>query len=424
MKFFFTAKSTLPKVRECLKELVEYSHELDPARPAGIGGCQRGEIDKLGDIAGYNGDGARLFLNPGVPNVVTEYGSTMSDRPGKYEPGWGDLQTEKFPWRSGEAIWCAFDHGSIAGKKFGAMGMIDYFRLPKRMWFWYRNEYKHIPPPVWPGNGIPAGLSLTADKTTLQSVDGTDDAQLMVGIVDRNGVALSNCAPVTLTVETGPGEFPTGPSITFAPDSDIAIRDGLAAIEFRSYYAGKTVIRATSPGLRDATIQISSLGKPRFIPGQTPAVKPRPYVAFTGATAGAAASFGLENPTRASSEAPGHSGRLANDGNAATCWQAASGDTQAWWRVDLERLVTVTQARLTFPTEGNWRYKIEISDDGNSGWKPVADESGEVNADRIRVDNVATGVAGRFLRVTFTGLPAGQSAALAEVEVLGRLAAQ
>ena len=52
----------MPKVRKFLDELVAYSHELDPTRPAAIGGCQRGEIDKLGDVAGYNGDGARLFV--------------------------------------------------------------------------------------------------------------------------------------------------------------------------------------------------------------------------------------------------------------------------------------------------------------------------------------------------------------------------
>jgi beta-galactosidase len=88
---FFSEKSVMPQVRNFLKELVAYSHELDPTRPAAIGGCQRGDIDRLGDVAGYNGDGARLFVNPGIPSVVTEYGSTMADRPGKYEPGWGDL---------------------------------------------------------------------------------------------------------------------------------------------------------------------------------------------------------------------------------------------------------------------------------------------------------------------------------------------
>jgi len=97
--------------------------------------------------------------------------------------------------------------------------MGDYFRLPKRQWYWYRNEYLHIPPPAWPGNGVPAALKLTADKTTLNSVDGTDDAQLVLTVVDSDGKPISNCPPVTLAIESGPGEFPTGPSITFAPDS-------------------------------------------------------------------------------------------------------------------------------------------------------------------------------------------------------------
>ena len=417
---FFTAQSTMPKVRLLLKATVALSHELDPTRPAAIGGCQRGEIDKLGDVAGYNGDGARLFLNPGIPSVVSEYGSTIADRPGQYEPGWGDLQAEKFLWRSGEAIWCTFDHGSIAGRNFGAMGMIDYFRIPKRQWYWYRNEYKHIPPPAWPSNGIPAGLKLTADKTTLHAVDGTDDAQLIVAVVDQAGRAISNCPPVTLTIESGPGEFPTGPAITFAPDSDIAIRDGQAAIEFRSYHAGKTIIRATSPGLKDATIEINSLGEPKFVAGKTPLVKPRPYVRFTGLTNSVLiTSFGRENPTRASSEIASHSGRLANDGKRETFWQAAADDTNAWLRVDLERIVNVTQTKLTFPAAGNWRYRIEISDDGASNWKTIADQSQSKDTDQTRSDIASNSASGRFLRVIFVALPDGQSAALAELEAMG-----
>ena len=253
---FFSDKSVLPKVRTFLKELVAFSHELDPTRPAGIGGCQRADLDKLGDIAGYNGDGARLFINPGIPNLVTEYGSVRAFRPGNYAPGWGNLPQGpgdksqpffwRYPWRSGEVLWCMFDHGSIAGDE-GRTGIVDYFRLPKRAWFWYRNESNHILPPKWPIGGTPAALKISADKTTLKSADGTDDAQIIVTVLDKNGRSLSNSPPVTLTVASGPGEFPTGPAITFAPDSDIAIRDGQAAMEFRSYYSGKTVIRATSP---------------------------------------------------------------------------------------------------------------------------------------------------------------------------------
>ncbi|HUZ07683.1 MAG TPA: glycoside hydrolase family 2 TIM barrel-domain containing protein [Candidatus Paceibacterota bacterium] len=434
---FFSDQSVMPKVRNLLKELVAYSHELDPTRPAGIGGCQRGSIDKLGDVAGYNGDGARLFPNPGIPNVVTEYGSTMTDRPGNYAPGWGDLPSTpgadrnvegswRLPWRSGEVLWCAFDHGSLAGRRFGAMGMVDYFRLPKRQWYWYRNEYLHIPPPAWPSNGIPAALKLTADKTTLKSVDGTDDAQIIVTVVDKDGKPISNSPPVTFAIASGPGQFPTGPSITFAPDSDIAIRDGEAAIEFRSYYAGKTVIRATSPGLKDATIQITSLGTPKFIPGKTPSVKPRPYVRYTATrTGGSLINLGMNNPTRASSEAPGHSASLANDGNPATFWQAAVGDTNAWFQVDLERIMTVSQTKLTFPNEGNWRYKIEISDDGGANWKLVTDQTQTDSISQERTDKAPNNAPhGRFVRVTFAGTPAADVAGLAEVEFSGNLSAQ
>ena len=419
---FFTAGPTLPKVRELLKQAVALTHDLDPSRPAAIGGCQRGEMDHLGDVAGYNGDGARLFLNPGIPSVVSEYGSTMGDRPGSYAPGWGDLQQERFAWRSGEAIWCAFDHGSIAGRKFGAMGMIDYFRLPKRQWYWYRNEYKQIPPPEWPANGIPAGLKLTADKSVLQSADGTEDTQLVVTVVDAAGKPIRNCPPVTLTIESGPGEFPTGPSITFAADSDIAIRDGTAAMELRSYHAGKSLIRAASPGLKDAMIEITSLGAPPFIAGKTPPVKPRPYVCFTDAAKAPPVSrFGVETPTRASSEAPGHSGRLANDGNPATYWQARADDESGSLQVDLERLVTIQQTKLTFPQAGNWRYQIEVSENGVDHWKILSDQSHATRMEKIRNDQPAAPVCGRFVRVVFIGTPPGQSAALAEVDVIGSL---
>lgn len=99
-----------------------------------------------------------------MPTVVSEYGSTTADRPGEYDPGWGDLAKNNAqngsPWRSGQAIWCAFDHGSIAGSALGKMGIIDYFRIPKRAWYWYRNAYKGITPPEWPQEGTPASISL------------------------------------------------------------------------------------------------------------------------------------------------------------------------------------------------------------------------------------------------------------------------
>ena len=430
---FFSEKSVLPKVRTLLTQLVALTHELDPTRAAGIGGCQRGGLDKLGDVAGYNGDGARIYINPGIPSLVTEYASTRAVRPGRYSAefknlleGPGDRTQPQFwhyPWRSGEALWCAFDHGTIAGDE-GHTGIIDYFRLPKRAWYWYRNEYSRIPPPAWPVGGTPAALKLSADKTTIKCADGTDDAQMIVTVVDAGGNALSNSPPVTLTIDSGPGEFPTGPAIVFAPDSDIAIRDGQAAMEFRSYYSGKTIIRATSPGLKDAVLAITTLGDPQFIPGKTPAVKPRPYVRFGGPVAKnyaptASSAFGIYNPVRASSELPAHAASFGNDGNVTTFWQANDGDSNPWWQVDVERAVTMERVKLTFPAEGNYRYQIETSGDG-SHWTRATDQTQTASKERIRTQVFTMLPEAHLLRLVFSGQPA----ALAEIEIFGHLTAQ
>ena len=417
---FFSDRSMMPQMKDLLRQLVALSHQLDPTRLAAIGGCQREGFDQLGDVAGYNGDGARLFINPGIPNVVSEYGSVICDRPGKYDPGFGDLARQpQFPWRSGQAIWCGFDHGTILGH-FGAMGIVDYFRLPKRAWYWYRNEYRHIPPPEWPRPGVGAKLTLTADKTIIHGTDATDDVHLIVTVLDADGKPISNSPPVTLTVESGPGEFPTGPSITFDEKSDIAIRDGQAAMELRSYDGGQSLIRATSPGLESASLVITTLGEPAYIPGKTPPVQPRPYTRFTtqAQTAVALEKLGKDNPTRASSEAPGHSARLANDGDAATYWQAADDTPGAWWQVDLERLCAISSVRMTFESVGNYGYKVEVSDDADR-WTLAADQTRTGGTDQTRTDACAAGSHGRFLRITFTSLPPGARAAIREIEVRG-----
>ncbi len=58
----------------------------------------------------------------------------------------------RYPWRVGEAVWCGFDHGSI-WPSGGRMGIVDYSRIPKRAWYWYRNALRNIPPPsgLWRG---------------------------------------------------------------------------------------------------------------------------------------------------------------------------------------------------------------------------------------------------------------------------------
>jgi beta-galactosidase len=151
----------------------------------------------LNDVAGYNGDGTG-YNNPGVPNMVSEYGADVSStRPGAYDAGWGNLTVSNGmaaqpAWRSGISRWCMFDYGSQMSAQYINSGIIDNFRIPKRSYYWYRNTYAKVPPPTWPVSGTAAGLKLTASTTTLSTVDGTLDAWLLVTVVDASGTASSN----------------------------------------------------------------------------------------------------------------------------------------------------------------------------------------------------------------------------------------
>lgn len=428
---FFSPKETMPEVRRLLREEVALSHQLDPTRPASIDGAQRGEIDKLGDIVGYNGDGASLFPNPGIPNFIAEYGVTMSDRPGDYAPGWDDLPNTvgadktkegswRLPWRCGEAIWAGFDHGSIAGKRFGGMGMIDYFRLPKRQYYWYRNAYAHVAPPPWTVVGTPAALRLTTSSPTIARADGTDDVQLIVSVVDAADRRLSNSPPVHLTIESGPGELPTGRSIDFAPDSDIVIRDGEAAIAMRSWQSGLTRLRATSPGLKDGVVEVQTLQGPPFKAGETPLVAARPYVAYKPVLRDRPGdgTFGFNNPTFSSSNAPDHSSRLVNDGNAATYWSPAAGDTTMAVTVDMERVVQVHLLTLVFPQAAPYGFVAEVQDrQGN--WQKLVEQIEGQEASQMRTVETDTHE-GRNVRIRLR-VPPGAIAGLAEVQITGAL---
>jgi hypothetical protein len=278
---------------------------------------------------------------------------------------------------------------------------------------------------MWPSSGTPAGLQLTASTSTLTAVDGTQDALLTVTVVDSSGKPLSNNVPVTLTVTSGPGQFPTGPSITFTPpstanpQSDVAILDGKAAIEFRTYYSGTSVITATSSGLQSASVTITSQGSPAFRAGVTPPTPTRVYSRYTSGsvTPTTSQTLALNHPTSASTTGNGTSG-LANDGSTSTSWTAATGDTSAWWQVFLESSHTVNMLQVTFPAAGNYRYTIAVSPDGKS-WTTAVDQSQTTSTAQTQQATGSFGSNIQYVRVSLVGLPTGQPAALAEVVVGG-----
>jgi len=435
---FFSAEGTMPQVRKLLADEVALTHELDPTRPASIDGAQRGDIDRIGDIVGYNGDGAFLFADPGIPNFVAEYGSTMTERPGEYAPDWGsdlprtpgaDKNTSaaypwRLPWRSGEAIWAGFDHGSIAGRKFGGMGLVDYFRLPKRQWFWYRNAYRGIAPPAWPQPGKAAALRLSSSSPVIQHADGTDDVQLVVTVLDAQGRAISNTPPVRLTIEAGPGELPTGRAITFAPDSDIQILDGQAAIAMRSWQSGVTRLRATSPGLQDGVLAIRTIEGPPFVPGVTPVAVDRPYRSTEERANNKTAAeerFGTNNPTAASSSAVNHSSQLVNDGDPSTYWSPQPGDADPWVTIDPERVLECRRLLLTFPREAGYGFVAEI-EKADGTWQEIASEPPGVDS-RAEREIESQHIQGRRIRIHVRA-PMGVTSGLSEIVIVGVIETQ
>jgi hypothetical protein len=412
----------MDRVRRLIGRLADDTHRLDPTRPAVVGGAQRGNVDRLGDVAAYNGDGARLFIDPGVPNLVSEYGA-ISKPHDAFEPFFGDLQPERFPWRSGEAIWAGFDYGTIAGKQ-GLKGIVDHQRLPKMSWHWYRQRNLGTAPPPLPQPGVAAALTLEADKLEFVA-DGTDDVQLVVTVVDAAGERISNCPPVTLTVETGPGELPTGRTLTFDASTDIQIALGRAASAMRAYHAGVTVVRATSPGLRDATVSIRSVGAAEFVEGMTARSTDRPYTPPPPSEAALAATRNAVNvardrPSRASSDAEHHPARLANDADDVSFWQAVDGDVAPWWQLDLEGFYQLASCRIVFPRSGNWRFRVTTSVDGKT-FADAIDRAGTTSDKPVRNDFFPPGTVARYVRLTYVSIPAGGAAALAEFEAMGVL---
>ena len=203
---FFTDAPVKDKAKELIRKMVERSHELDPSRPAAVGGAQRDGFDVLGDLAGYNGDGAALYHDPGFPSLVSEYGSSIETRPGKFEPRFTDGTEIDYPWRSGKILWCGFHHGSIFDG-MGSMGMIDYYRLPLACWYWYREHLAGKSAPKPKKEGTPFQIRLSSDVNRFRA-NGQEDAWICAELLDQEGNPISNEIELTFTVEKGDGNFP------------------------------------------------------------------------------------------------------------------------------------------------------------------------------------------------------------------------
>lgn len=421
------------KKKALISRMAGYAKELDPARATAMGGTQRGGYDKLEnvDVAGYNGDGASMeeYQNPGVANLVAEYSSHTGNRPDKFRAYYGSVETDgsgepvKPEWRSGQALWCAFHHGSIMARSYGDMGFVDYYRLPLQIWYYYRYKNTGVEGEA-SVDGTPAKLALSAAKTEIKN-DGTDDTQLIVTVQDSSGVWVNSTPEVTLEVVKGPGIFPTGKTMTFQPGD--GMRDGKAAIEFRSYYAGETEIMAYSesdPDLEPAYITIKTTGlgaadepdittmygafmsNGGYVPNSVEEPVPYKYHNYNG------------SPLKTSS---GESTIVnVQDGDAATGWRADNPGSGQWLYMELEHGgINLYKARLEFngkvyPYKLQYK-KMNIDEDE---WVTLK----EYNSSTINMrpaEESFGGVYMRYIRIEFTDVPADEYANLAELKLYG-----
>lgn len=438
---FFETDEQVPLCKELVKKLRNRAHELDPTRKAALGGTQRCNFDSLEicDVAGYNGDGGRFNYNGDwksgsgmgqwgmtmkMPCMASEYGSYTSSRGDSsdtYSPhfheisdgGEGYITTDAN--RSGVALWCAYHHGTIGGSGLAQMGFVDYSRLPLKTWYWYRNKYTDVPP-EFSQEGTGTRLEITASQTEIRN-DATDDAQIIVTVTDDEGNWINASPDVDLEIVSGPGVFPTGK--TFSLKSGDTMRDGKGSIDFHSWYAGTTVIRAYADGLESDEITITTT-KAADESHEEPAnfletiTEGDSFEKLPDAGTIGLGSFIANRPTDASSGKT--SAALATDGNPETAWKAEKNGSGEYWQVFTEFSALVYKIRVEFPNGDILPYKIETAVNADGPWTERVSYDFESVKMRPYEDDLG-GVYTSYIRVSFPDLTDGQTAEVSDVYV-------
>lgn len=353
---FFTKKNRMAETKILLQKMIDRSHQLDDTRPAGIGGTQRGGLHLMGDITGLNGDGAVLFKKPEIPNLVSEYGSIISDRPGNYELNYTAGAKDRPEWRCGRTLWCGFHHGSIAD--IGKMGIADLYRVPLKAYYCYREKLTGTPPPPFPHSSTAHHLKITADKTTIKT-DGTDDTMLTVTMRDADDAYINSEDTILLEVIHGNGIFPTGTAWRMEREN-LTFLDGIGAIEMRAYQKGDITVRASCKSALPAEITISAMDCPGETEGEPvhyPKCPDKTYLKT-------AHNIDLicNRPVWSSSESSKHTGCCANDGTIDTFWKPLPDDEHPYLIFDMENFYT-PKSMVLWLSKVRTRIKIEVSRD-------------------------------------------------------------
>ena len=125
----------------------------------------------------------------------------------------------------------------------------------------------------------------------------------------------------------------------------------------------------------------------------------------------------LANAVTASSEetSKDNTADRAVDGDPNTRWCAADGSMNQWLAVDFGKIIPLGSVEIEWENTLAYQYRVEVSDDGKS-WKTAVDRTQNQNV--ANLDKAALDSAGRFVRVTITGVPEEKWASICELRVL------
>lgn len=121
---------------------------------------------------------------------------------------------------------------------------------------------------LWRTPGKPAKLTLTADRTRL-TADGADISRIIVSATDAKGTEIPDCAEeVTFALE-GAGQL--------IGENPVRLRAGkMIILAQSSFVPGSIKIRASSPGLAPAAVEVATTAVPTGVdmPATPPAKQP------------------------------------------------------------------------------------------------------------------------------------------------------
>ncbi|MGN0242549.1 MAG: NPCBM/NEW2 domain-containing protein [Lachnospiraceae bacterium] len=454
---FFTHTSTIAKSKALANKMRNYAHKLDPTRKAALGGTQREDFNVLevADMAGGNGDGALAqYTNYEMPHMVSEYASTIAERnncspnlrfttdfktnPGNTIEVNGKTITEYSLYEnsgyyheldglplyiptgsSGMSLWCMYQHGSVADKKMRTMGIVDYYRLPLKSWYTYR-EVKTGVPREDSVEGTATKITLDTNysyegQTTLPN-DGSDDVQIIVTLKNDNNEWVNDSTNILLEVVDGPGVFPGGK--TYKMIDDKTFMDGKGAIEFRSFYSGTTSIQVSAPDRPDLEPVTMTLTTEDVVGNHTAASEPEDFMGEmlelnNSESVPEPSVYGKEDAAynrqtgSTSSYEEGHIPLSAVDGDDSTYWQAGADDEAPCWEIFLENTYDIFTMKLNFGEE-EYPYTIERNIPDTDQWEVLARyQTADEVANRPAEELIAGKTANR-IRISFPDMPKGK----------------